>query len=133
MITLNFWINEVADMPVCKNGEWLDLETGFYFSDFVASEKAAKHAAKAEKMSAAMAKTMRGEKLAMALGRRDSLLKGQTGAIAKCENEKALSVMREAVAALTALDKKSTVGQFDAAFKLNSNASRAFNNAKLGR
>ena len=79
MITLNYWINQIADMPVCQNGVWVDLETGFTFESFVSSEKAIKQAAKAEKMAAVMAKTMRGEKLAAALSRRDSLLKGQIG------------------------------------------------------
>ena len=104
MITLNYWINQIADMPVCQNGVWVDLETGFTFESFVSSEKAIKQAAKAEKMAAVMAKTMRGEKLAAALSRRDSLLKGQSLGLSQCTNEKALLVMREAIAALTALD-----------------------------
>lgn len=37
---LNFWKNEVADMPTRdKDGKWYDLETGIYFSDCVQKKK----------------------------------------------------------------------------------------------
>jgi hypothetical protein len=39
MSTFNHWYNEVADMPVKQNGVWVDLETGFSYSDWLSSDE----------------------------------------------------------------------------------------------
>jgi hypothetical protein len=37
MINFNYWHNEIADMPAQENGEWVDLETGHTYKDWLAS------------------------------------------------------------------------------------------------